>query len=141
MSHPHSLGRALSALALCSTLALPAIAQDCATIELDNVRPQQGQIMVAVYNSAESYGKKPFATLRVPAGDSKMRFDVCGLAGAEVMVTLFQDLDSDGKMGRNLLGMPTEPWGASGKPGQFGPSWETSRVPLDGRAIAVKLSA
>ena len=32
-------------------------------------------------------------------------------------LALFQDLDSDGRMGRNVLGIPTEPWGASGSPG------------------------
>ena len=55
-------------------------------------------------------------------------------------LSLFQDLDSDGKFGRNLLGMPTEPWGSSGTPGAFGPSWDTGRVALDGKAIAVRLS-
>jgi hypothetical protein len=43
-------------------------------------------------------------------------------------------------MGRNLLGVPSEPWGASGTPGTFGPNWDSTRVALDGRAIVVKLS-
>jgi uncharacterized protein (DUF2141 family) len=43
-------------------------------------------------------------------------------------------------MGRNVLGIPTEPWGASGKPGMMGPSWDTTRMPLDGQVLVVKMS-
>ncbi len=69
-----------------------------------------------------------------------MTVQVCGLTGSNVAFTLFQDLDSDGKMGKNALGMPTEPWGSSGTPGMFGPSWETGKVALDGKPIVVRMS-
>ncbi len=121
--------------------ATPALAAEgCATVEVDNVRPQQGHLMVAAYDSADSFGKTALSSLRIPAGDSRMRFQLCGLSGAHVALTLFQDLDSDGKMNKNMVGMPTEPWGSSGTPGSFGPSWDTGKVALDGKPIAVKLS-
>jgi uncharacterized protein (DUF2141 family) len=113
----------------------------CAEVEVHNVRPQQGLMMVAAYLDADSFNKKPVASLRLPAGGAVMRFQVCGLSGDAVALTLYQDLDSDGKMGRNLLGIPTEPWGASGSPGAMGPTWATGRVPLDGKAIVVKMSS
>ena len=112
----------------------------CATVEVRNVRPQQGQLMVAAFASAETFGRKPLAALRVPAGEATMRVQLCGLSGDEVALMLYQDLDGDGRMARNLLGMPTEPWGSSGTPGAFGPSWDTGKVSLDGRAIAVSMS-
>lgn len=115
-------------------------ASGCATVEVHNVRPQQGQLMLAAYGSAESFGKQPVKTLRLPAGEATMRLQLCGLSGSEVALMLFQDLDSDGKMARNLVGMPTEPWGSSGKPGMFGPQWDSGKVPLDGSAITVKMS-
>ncbi|MCM0608217.1 MAG: DUF2141 domain-containing protein [Ideonella sp. WA131b] len=123
--------------------APPAQAQDgCATVEVQNVRPNQGQLMVAAFGSADSYRKKPLAQLRLPAGEgATMRFQLCGMAGStEVALTLFQDLDSDGRMGANIVGLPTEPWGSSGTPGTFGPSWETGRVKLDGSVIVVRMS-
>jgi uncharacterized protein (DUF2141 family) len=116
----------------------------CVQVEVQNVRPQQGQLMVAAYADAESFGKKAVTSLRVAAGDAVTSFQLCGLGGlslgSNVALTMFQDLDSDGKMNKNLLGMPTEPWGSSGTPGVFGPSWETGRVALDGKTIVVKLS-
>ena len=127
-------------IALLLAAAGPAFAQACATVEVDNVRPLQGHLMVAAFGSAETYGKTPMVSLRLPAGEAKMSFQLCGLSGTEVALRLFQDLDSDGKMGANLLGMPTEPWGSSGTPGSFGPRWETGKVALDGSPIKVRMS-
>jgi uncharacterized protein (DUF2141 family) len=120
--------------------AATAQAQTCAQVEVTNVRPQQGHLMLVAYGDAETYNKKPLTALRLQAGEATMSFQVCGLSGGQVALSLFQDLDSDGKMGRNVLGIPTEPWGSSGTPGAFGPSWETGRVALDGKTIAVRLS-
>ena len=118
----------------------PAWAQHCVTVEVHNVRPQQGHIMVAAFTEAESFGNKAVLSLRVLAGEAITPVQLCGVMGNIVALTLFQDLDSDGRLGRNLLGMPTEPWGSSGKPGSFGPSWDTAKVALDGSAIVVRLS-
>ena len=121
--------------------ALPAAAQPgCVTVEVHNVRPGQGFLMVAAFVDAASFRSRPALALRLTAGEATMRFPLCGLAGDVVALTLFQDLDSDGKMGANLVGMPTEPWGSSGTPGAFGPSWDTARVALDGNPIVVRLS-
>ena len=131
--------QAALAQATAATAPAPAAA-DCTAVEIHNVRPQRGLLMLAAYGDINSYGKKPLLALRVPAGEAITRVPVCGLSGTEVALMLFQDLDSDGRMGRNLVGLPTEPWGSSGKPGPFGPAWDTGRVPLDGQAIVVRLS-
>ncbi len=130
----------LLAIAATHGIAQAETPAGCVQVEVQNVRPQQGQLMVAAYADAESFGKKAVTSLRVPAGEAVTRFQLCGLSGSQVALTLFQDLDSDGKMNKNLLGMPTEPWGSSGTPGPFGPSWDTGRVALDGKPIVVNLS-
>ena len=140
------------AFGLAAALALPAAAQPataqpaaaqpgCVTVEVHNVRPGQGFLMVAAFADAASFRSRPALALRLPAAEAAtMRFPLCGLAGDVVALTLFQDLDGDGKMGANLVGMPTEPWGASGTPGAFGPTWDTGKVALDGNPIIVRLS-
>lgn len=130
----------ISTVALLATAGTAHAEGQCADVEVHNVRPQQGQLMVAAYDAADRFGRQPLASLRAPAGDAVTTLRLCGLAGSEVALTLFQDLDGDGRMGRNAFGMPTEPWGASGSPGMMGPKWESTRVPLDGRVIVVKLS-
>ena len=135
------LGVALVAAALGAIAPPPAVAQStCATVEVVNVRPNQGNLMVAAYADAGSFLKTPSASLRLAAGEATMRFQLCGLGGDTVALALFQDLDGDGKMGSNLVGMPTEPWGSSGSPGAFGPSWDTAKVALNGSTISVRLS-
>ena len=145
------------ACGLAAALALPAASQPaadqpvaaqpvaaqpgCATVEVHHVRPGQGFLMLAAFADAASFRSRPVVALRLPAAEATtMRFPLCGLAGDAVALTLFQDLDSDGKMGVNRVDMPTEPWGASGTPGAFGPSWDTGKVALDGNPIVVRLS-
>lgn len=131
---------AAAAAAQAQTPAPAPAPTGCVQVEVQNVRPQQGQLMVAAYLDAESFGKKPAAQMRLAAGEAVTRFQLCGLSGSTVALTMYQDLDSDGKMNKNIVGLPTEPWGASGSPGSFGPSWETGRVALDGKPIVVKLT-
>ena len=104
------------------------------------MRPQAGFLRLAAHADAASDGKKPVASLRLAAADAVMRFLLCGLVGDTVALQLFQDLDSDGKTGANLVGLPTEPWGSSGAPAMLGPTWDTGKVALDGKTIVVRLS-
>jgi len=135
----HRVPPAAWLLALASVTSA-ARAELCVDVIVENVRPQQGQLLLAAYGSAQSFGKTALTQHRVPAGEARTSFQLCKLSGSEVALTLFQDLDNDGKMARNLLGVPSEPWGASGSPGTFGPSWDNARVALDGKPIVIKLS-
>jgi uncharacterized protein (DUF2141 family) len=122
--------------------ALPAVvdAQSCVQVEVQNLKPGEGPLMLAAYTDEASFRKTPAATLQAAVVAPTQQLQVCGLSGAAVALTLFQDLNRNGKLDSNALGMPTEPWGASGKPPVFSaPTWETSRVPLDGSVIVVKL--
>ncbi len=135
-----TLALGLLAAGLGATAHAQTAAPGCAAVEVQNVRPSQGHLMVAAYASAEDFSKKPVTTQRLAAGEQTMRFTLCGLSGSAVALTLYQDLNSDGKMSRNLLGMPTEPWGSSGTPGAMGPTWEGARVALDGSTVVVRMS-
>ena len=120
----------------CNAETLP-----CFDVEVQNVRPGQGMLMIAAYSDAENFSKTAVVALQLRASNATMRFPICGVSGPLVGLTLFQDLDSNGKLDRNPFGVPTEPWGTSGRPAFMAPpSWESSQVPLDGRLIVVKLS-
>ncbi len=126
-------------------ISLPAIADTCIPVEVQNLRPEKGTLMVAAYAHADDFQKKPLSALQTRAGAATMNVSLClpgaGPAITTVALTLYQDLNDNGKLNTNLLGIPSEPWGASGKPPGFGaPTWDTARVPLDGKAIVVKLS-
>lgn len=124
-------------------IATGARAQGCAQVEVHNVRPEQGMLMVAAYtDSADFTSRKPASAVQLRAGTAPtLNVSVCGIAGASVALMLYQDLNGNGKLDANALGVPGEPWGASGKPSGFGaPTWETTQVPLGGKPIVVQLS-
>jgi uncharacterized protein (DUF2141 family) len=131
----------------CKTLSLAVVlsllsvgaAQACTTIEFRNVKPKAGFVMAAVYDSAESYNKKPMSGLRLAADGATVSHKLCGMEGKQIAISAFQDLNEDGKMNFNIMGMPTEPWGASGKPSAFGaPTWATTVVTVSDAAIVVE---
>jgi len=144
MKHRLSSVAAVSFAAAISALfiaAQPAQAQTCVTLEVQNVRPDQGMLMIAAYGDAVTFNKTPLAATMVRAGPETTVFPLCHLSGSSVAVVLYQDLNGNGKLDANALGIPTEPWGASGKPAAMSaPTWEATVVPLDGSTIVVKLS-
>ena len=98
--------------------------------------------MVAAYGDAATFSKSPLVAMQMKAGGRAiLSFPLCGITGDKVALTLYQDLNSNGKLDSNVLGIPTEPWGASGKPpAMAAPTWDTTAVPVDGTTIVVKLS-
>jgi uncharacterized protein (DUF2141 family) len=135
--------------ALCSIAAalmlLAATAQaqtaGCALVEVQNLRPAQGMLMIAAYSDAASFRKTASATMQLEAKTETQQFQLCGLGGSVVALTLYQDLNNNGKLDSNPFGMPSEPWGASGKTSAFSaPTWDAAQVPLDGSTIVIKLT-
>jgi uncharacterized protein (DUF2141 family) len=138
----------LSTFSAVTIVATPVRAQGaappagCVQLEVQNVRPDQGTLMIAAYGDAASFSKTPLVTTQLRAGAATMSFALCGLgATPSVALTLFQDLNGNGKLDTNALGIPSEPWGASGKPGAMTPpTWDSTVVALDGSTVVVKLS-
>ena len=128
------------ALASFATLARAEAPGGCATVEVQNLRTGQGPLRVAAYTSAETFRKSAASQLQMAVTGETMAIQVCGLTGDAVALTLYQDLNSNGKMDANPFGMPTEPWGASGRAAPMGPSWESAQVALGIETIVVKLS-
>jgi uncharacterized protein (DUF2141 family) len=129
-----------AALALVSFTTLAHAEPGCARVEVQNLRVGQGPLMVAAYTDASSFRKTAASQQKVEVIADTMTIQVCGLSGNAVALTLFQDLNSNGKLDSNPFGMPNEPWGASGKPAPMGPSWDSAQVALDTETIVVKLS-
>ena len=131
-----------AAVALLSfaTLADAEAPGGCAKVEVQNLRAGQGPLMVAAYTDADSFRKTAASQLQVAVNGETMAIQVCGLNGDVVALTLYQDLNGNGKLDANPFGMPTEPWGASGSAAPMGPSWESAHVPLGAETIVVKLS-
>jgi len=105
----------LSIIALLLLFCSVTVAQSTAplNVTISGVKEQTGSILVAVYNSKDTFQKEPHLTLAVPVDSGSPSFSIDTLPVGEFAILVFQDLDSNNKMKTNLVGMPKEPWGAS----------------------------
>jgi uncharacterized protein (DUF2141 family) len=145
-SLPFTTVLVFSVFSAAAIVAAPVRAQGtpaagCVQLEVQNVRAEQGTLMIAAYGDSASFNKAPLVATQMRAGAATMSFALCGVSGSSLALTLYQDLNGNGKLDANALGVPSEPWGASGKTvAMTAPSWDSSVVPLDGSTIVVKLS-
>lgn len=117
-----------------------AAAPDCMQLQVSRLKPGQGPLMAAAYSSADSFLKQPVWVNRAQADSAQVTVAVCGVAGAEVAFTVFQDLNGNGKLDMNPMGVPTEPYGFSGRPVFGPPSWDAGKVAAGaGRVVRIEL--
>ncbi|KAF7764826.1 hypothetical protein PCIT_b0909 [Pseudoalteromonas citrea] len=104
-----------------TSMALSAQAAQL-NINLQKVRVNQGTLKVAIYNSAQGMKKyQAFEVLEQKSNSESVTFSVADLDPGQYAVMVYQDLNGDGKLGRNLMGIPNEPYGFSNNPRLMGP--------------------
>jgi uncharacterized protein (DUF2141 family) len=114
--------RALSALA---ALIVPTgtLAGDL-TIEVSGVTRDRGRIYVAVYDRADTFpisGRQLVGQVLDPA-DRHVTVHFKDLTPGQYAAVAFQDSNGNGKLDKNFLGIPKEPYGFSnGARGSGGP--------------------
>jgi uncharacterized protein (DUF2141 family) len=110
-------------LALSVVLASPALAGDL-TIEISGIAPGRGKIYVAIYDDPGSFptaGRQRIGQILAASGPS-LTAHFKDLPPGEYAAVAFQDENGNGKLDKNLLGMPKEPYGFSnGARGSVGP--------------------
>ncbi|MYM22061.1 DUF2141 domain-containing protein [Duganella sp. FT135W] len=129
-------------IALLFAAAAPSFAADL-TINIDGVSSAEGQVMVAVFNSADTFPAKPLRAAAVPAHEGTVQLQVTDLPAGDYALAVYHDANGNGKMDRNSVGMPTEDFAFSnnafGKRGA--PSFEDARIvlPASGATTRVNL--
>lgn len=136
-----SLAPCLVTAALSMALALPASADPaCPELRIERVEPGRGTLRIAVFDSAATFRKKPVYARTIPAGATDThREALCGVTASEFAVVVTQDVDGNGRFDTNLVGLPKEPWGASGREAFGPPSWANARVTPAGTVVVVRL--
>ena len=88
-----------------------------------NVKPNQGKVMVALFDSAEAQAaKRPRAGYFVAALGPELQVVFPDLPAGRYGLIAFQDLDNNGELATGLFGIPAEPHGFSRSArGSFGP--------------------
>ena len=94
------------------------------TVQITNVTSEEGQIILAIYNSSENYDKRiAFQEVRLKPEIDTVIFET-NVPDGEYLVMLVHDINNNGKLDTSFIGMPKEPVGLSnydgkGIPGKF----------------------
>jgi uncharacterized protein (DUF2141 family) len=105
-------------------------------VKIQNVRQAKGDMLLAIYSKSEGFPsnheKSQYKILEKVTGKN-MEIAV-ELPAGEYAVALLHDLNQNGELDLNLLGIPTEPFGFSNNPKiMFGPpSFKEAAVKLQG---------
>ena len=107
--------------ALCLSQAAKS---DALTININKVSESSGSIMIAIIANEEQFKNKAASTASaiVPAAQGSTSITFHNLNAGEYGVQVMHDINGNGELDANLVGMPTEPWGFSNDAaGSFGP--------------------
>ncbi|WP_067067001.1 DUF2141 domain-containing protein [Roseateles chitosanitabidus] len=104
------------------------------------------QVLVAAFTGGEGWLRQPVAVGRAALSSAKagvVTVRLTGLPDAPVGLSVFQDQNGNGKLDRNAMGMPIEPYAFSRQAqGNFGPpSFEQAALPAGTARHAIQLPA
>ena len=124
-----------TAAALYALLMTQFIAAETLTVVVTNVATPEGTIMVQVMaGEAEFKGDETaIASFMQRAQDGEMTFST-SLPTGEYAIRVMHDLNGNGDLDANFVGIPKEPWAMSNNAkGNFGPpKWKDVKFDLQG---------
>ena len=100
-------------------------AENAIHVEISGLRSDKGQMLCALFSSAEAFptkADKAVARLTAKIAERQAVCDFTGVAPGTYAVSVVHDENSNGKLDRNLIGIPREGVGASNDAkGHMGP--------------------
>ena len=136
------------ALVTSAAFAPALVSAETLTITIADIRESEGRLMIQVANSekgfefSEDSAAPPPVAISQLAEAGEMTFEVTlppGIYGARVL----HDLNGNGEMDSNFVGMPKEPWAFSNNAtGRLGPAkWHNHKFEVSGdTAVEIRLN-
>lgn len=112
-------------------------------LKVKNIKKNVGEIYIAVYDNEKDYMKNRF-TEAIAKVETEGELDVAlKISAGKYAISIFHDVNMDGELNTNFMGIPKEPYGFSNNPkSTFGPpSFEQSLFEFseDRQGIEVEL--
>ncbi|WBX75497.1 DUF2141 domain-containing protein [Tenacibaculum ovolyticum] len=83
------------------------------TLEFEGIKSNKGSLFVALYNTEDTFLKKPLNGTIVKIVNKKAIVVLKGISAGVYAVSVFHDINDNKKMDTNFLGIPKEPTGMS----------------------------
>jgi len=104
-------------------------AQATIILKITGFRSEKGQVRIAVFNSPEKWPEEPVYSSTIDVNSQTVIWKINDVPYGDYAVAVFHDENRNGKMDKNLLGMPLEAYGFSNNVRvTFGPpKWESAK--------------
>lgn len=135
--------QSLHKIAFLAVLAAPGLAPAAdLAIHVDDVKGTAGVVMIAVFNSAQTFLKTPVAATGAPAAAAGSAIVIKDLPAGDYAFAVYHDTNGNGKMDRNSFGIPTEDYAFSNNAlGTMGPpSFDSARITVPAAGATVRVS-
>ncbi len=89
------------------------------TVNIAGLKSQKGKICFSLFDSNKGFPgdkKKALEAKCVKIKDTSVPFNLGSVKAGSYAVAMFHDVNDDGTLNRNVLGIPTEGFGFSGNP-------------------------
>ena len=96
--------------------SMPTQTKASLTVDISGVKERKGKLQIALFNSTEGFpdDAKPFrAEVLDITADNTLRVVFKDLPTGEYSVAAYHDANGNGKLDKNLLGIPVEDYGFS----------------------------
>jgi uncharacterized protein (DUF2141 family) len=112
-------------------------------VEVDTQGRRRGKVMLALFRDQDNFPEQSaaFQGIIEPADQETIRHTFSNLAPGHYAIAAYHDLNSNGKLDRNFLGVPTEPYAFSNNPSVkwSTPSFEEAALQVEPGKQNVKL--
>lgn len=110
------------------TKAQPA-GQATIILKVTGFRSEKGQVRIAVFNSPEKWPEEPVYSSTIDVNSQAVIWKINDVPYGDYAVAVFHDENRNGKMDKNVLGIPLEAYGFSNNVRvTFGPpKWENTK--------------
>jgi len=124
----------------------PVFAQPVGTatliVRITGLVSEKGQVKIALFNSGETWlGDHPKYNATIPVNSQSVSWKLADVPYGDYGIAVFHDENKNGKMDKNFLGIPQEPYGFSNNMRvTFGPpSWDGSKFVVGGTTVEVSI--
>lgn len=111
-------------------------------VKVVGLRSEKGQVRIALYNSPEQWlGDHPAYSSTIDVNGRSVTWQFNDIPYGDYGIAVLHDENKNGKMDKNVLGIPQEPYGFSNNvKATFGaPKWENSKFVVKGPTTDVSI--
>ncbi len=130
------------AMSFAPSLLAQSGGQGSVILKITGLRSEKGQVKIAVFNSSEKWlGEEPVYSSTIKVDGQSVTWKMNDVPYGDYGVAVFHDENSNGKMDKNILGMPLEPYGFSNNVRiTFGPpKWDNAKFAVKGSTTEVSI--